>query len=449
MAFDFNTNISSFTVFLQGILSFFSPCVLPLLPVYLGFFAGGASQTDQDGNIIYPKAKTFLNTIFFVLGISVTFFILGFSVTAISRLLSSYKVIFASISAMIMILFGLYQLGVFKHLTGIEQEKRLPIDINKIGSSPISAFILGFTFSFAWTPCIGPVMTSVLLMAGSSGNALKGASFIGIYVLGFIIPFLITGLFTVQILNFFRTRMSILKWTAKIGGALLILMGILTFVSVAKNDIFIPTPNTTTTSHNISESTEKNQNSEESTQADSTTEVQSTTSSSDTTQKNDTNDTTQENTESSSNNGLTTAFDFTLTDQFGVEHTLSDYKGKVVFLNFWATWCPPCRAEMPDIQALYEKYGENKEDVIILGVAGPNVGNEQDSTGIAKFLSDNGYTYPVAMDESFSSFMDYHVNAFPTTFMINKDGQIFGYVQGAVDAATMEDMVQQTLKNQR
>lgn len=134
--------------------------------------------------------------------------------------------------------------------------------------------------------------------------------------------------------------------------------------------------------------------------------------------------------------------DFTLTDQYGKTHRLSDYRGKVVFLNFWATWCPPCRGEMPDIQALYEK---ELADVVILSVAAPGYKNEQDADGVKAFLDENGYTYPVLMDEGGSVLQTYGVTAYPTTFLFAKNGTVFGYVPGAMSAALMQSVIDQTL----
>ena len=141
---------------------------------------------------------------------------------------------------------------------------------------------------------------------------------------------------------------------------------------------------------------------------------------------------------------LTLAPDFTLPDQFGQEHTLSDYQGKVVFLNFWATWCPPCRAEMPDIQALYERY-EDSEDVAVLGVAFPGLSGEGTADEVAAFLEENGYTYPVVMAEDAQVAWDYQIQAFPTTFMITRDGDIYGYVTGSLEADMMDSIIEQTL----
>jgi len=140
--------------------------------------------------------------------------------------------------------------------------------------------------------------------------------------------------------------------------------------------------------------------------------------------------------------------DFTLMDQYGEIHSLSDYKGKAVFLNFWATWCPPCRSEMPDIQKIYEKY-KDSGDVAVIAVAFPGYGNEQDEAGVKAFLEENGYTYPVMMDTEAELLMQYGITAYPTTFMIDKEGNIFGYVPGAIPEEFMESIIQQTLSGVR
>lgn len=143
---------------------------------------------------------------------------------------------------------------------------------------------------------------------------------------------------------------------------------------------------------------------------------------------------------------LIQAPDFTLMDQYGVTHSLEDYRGKVVFLNFWATWCPPCRAEMPAIQELYEKYSQDEDsDIVILGVAFPNLGKETGSDGIAAFMEENSYTYPVLMDEGATLQIPYYITAFPTTFLINPDGNVLGYIPGAMTKDIMEDVIAQAL----
>ena len=147
------------------------------------------------------------------------------------------------------------------------------------------------------------------------------------------------------------------------------------------------------------------------------------------------------------------AFDFTLVDQYGNEHTLSNYKGKVVFLNFWATWCPPCRAEMPDIEEIYNEYNKNQDDVIILGIANPSSDKNQyytqevDKEGVISFLKENGFTFPVMFDETGEVFMQYYITAFPTTFLIDKNGNIYGYAPGKLTKDIMKNAIEQTLNS--
>lgn len=420
MNFTVETSVSALTVFLQGLLSFFSPCVLPLIPLYVSYLAGGFRTVDPDGAIRYPRKKILLNTLFFALGISVTFFILGLGFTALGQFFSSGRVWFARVSGILMILLGIYQFGVFGKPGFLEREHRLPFQLDRWVMGPLPAFLLGFTFSFAWTPCVGPTLGSVLLMAGSSNTAETGFALIGVYTLGFILPFLAVGLFTGAVLSFFKQHQGIVRYTVKIGAALLILMGILTLFGVLNGGTSSPPSS-----------------SDPGTQPSALT-----------------GDRTVPTTEPEAETKPTTdesepvpAPDFTLVDQNGETHTLSDYQGKTVFLNFWATWCSPCRGEMPEIQALYEKYGSNQEDLIVLGVAGPNVGQEGSAEDIAAFLSENKYSFPVVMDEDGGVFAQYGIRAFPTTFLIDENGNLFGYIESALTGEIMEQIVQQTIES--
>lgn len=432
MGFTVETSIPAITVFLQGILSFFSPCVLPLVPLYIGYLAGGTKTVDENGIIHYQKKRVMLNTIFFVVGVSFAFFLLGFGFTAFGKFFSSNRALFSRIGGIIVVLFGLYQLGLFgSHF--LKKEHRLPLKLNKWAMNPLVALVLGFTFSFAWTPCVGPALASVLLMASSSNSAAAGFALIGVYTLGFILPFLAFGLFTGTLLDFFKKHQKVVKYTVKIGGVLMIFMGIM-MITGWMNGL---TGYLSKFGGNNSSTTSQSSSSDPSSQNDVTSVPG-------TTEK----PTKEEQTDPEKE--TVPAPDFTLMDQFGETHTLSDYKGKVVFLNFWATWCGPCRQEMPDIQAMYEKYNQNTDNLIVLGVANPKTDqspNNQDGTieEVTQFLSDNGYSYPVVMDTTGEYFARYGVSAFPTTFMIDVDGNVFGYITGTLTASMMEDIVRQTM----
>ena len=437
MGFTLETGVSAAAVFLQGILSFFSPCVLPLVPLYIGYLAGGAKSVDADGTVRYKRGRVMHNTVFFVLGVSFTFFALGLGFTALGRFFSDNRALFARIGGVLIILFGLYQLGVFRS-RALSTERRLPIRLDRLSMNPAVAFLFGFTFSFAWTPCVGPALGSVLIMATSAGSSAQGFLLIGVYTLGFVLPFLAVGLFTGSLLDFFKKHQKAVRYTVKAGGVLMILMGVMMltgwmngFTSYLSG---LGGAGTSASSAAPSSSVPSDSAAGQGGDASSGPDNASASSGS----------------AASSEQPEIPAPDFTLTDQYGSSHTLSDYKGKTVFLNFWATWCPPCKREMPEVQALYERYGENEGDLIVLGVANPKTeehpGNSDETQDVVeKFLKDNGYTFPVVMDLTGDTFSQYMISAFPTTFMIDKDGNVFGYASGSLSGDMMESIVQQTM----
>lgn len=454
------TSVPVITVFLQGLLSFFSPCVLPLVPLYVSYLAGGAQKVDEDGNVHYPRKKILVNTLFFVIGISFTFFLLGFGFTALGRFFTDNRAWFARISGIIMILFGLYQLGLFGRSGAIEREHRLPFRLDRFTMNPLVALLLGFTFSFAWTPCVGPTLASVLLMASSSATSGRGFLLVGVYTLGFVLPFLAVGLFTGAVLDFFRRKRNVVRYTVKIGAVLLILMGIMTltgFMNGITGYLSSISPGgTAAVQEETSGDSVPEEDSDEAPVDAETQDAAATTSAEESAAAEsaaaEESADAEESSEADAGQDVIPAIDFTLTDQYGETHTFSDYKGKTVFLNFWATWCPPCKSEMPDIQALYEKYGENEGDLIVLGVANPKTDempNNQDGTveEVTDYLEENGLTFPVVMDTTGELFYWYGISAFPTTFMIDANGNVYGYVSGALTADMMESIVQQTMES--
>ena len=442
MGFDLDVSIPAFTVFLQGILSFLSPCVLPIIPLYMGYLSGGTVSVNEDGTRQFNQKKVIVNTLFFIVGVSFAFFLLGLGVSAVGKFFTEYQMVFTRVGGIIVILLGLMQFGVFdKFLKGTEY--RLPVKMNVLKVNPVTALIMGFVFSFAWTPCVGPALSTVLIMISSSGSMTTGILLMGLYTLGFTIPFLLVGIFTTKCLEFFKNNRSIVAYTIKIGGALMVFMGVMMFTGLMNNltgylaSLDGVIPNAEVTQSNAEGSAEDQSESGTEAGTDSGTDSGSSTSK-------------EDSTASDAGKKTIPATDFELQDQFGNTHKLSDYKGKVVFLNFWATWCPPCKKEMPDIQKLYENYGSNNEDVIILGVASPKseqnqFTQEQDKDHVISFLEENNYTYPTVLDTSGALSQDYAISSYPTTFMIDAQGNVFGYLPGMMTYDIMESIIQQTI----
>lgn len=400
-----SSEISYIAVFLQGLFSFFSPCVLPLLPVYLGYLSGGTGDRMADGTLRFEQGKILRNTICFVIGISAAFFMLGMGASVAGSFLVGQQHVITRVGGGIMILFGLYQLGLLGRWEFLAKERRLPFSPGTMAASPFMALLLGFVFSFAWTPCVGPMLGSVLILAAAEPG--KGMVMIMFYTLGFVIPFILLGLFSGTVLGLLKRHSNIMKYTVKAGGVLMILLGLLLCSGQLQ-------AGGEAASRNPAGETDAAQNAQRVAET----------------------------------NHKVAAVPFELKDQYGKTHTLSEYKGKVIFLNFWATWCPPCRAEMPDIQKLYERSPKEGEGaVIVLGVASPKLGNEKDEAGIKAFMDKNGYTYPVLMDAKGELFSAYGIRAIPTTFMIDREGNVYGRVQGALSGENIDKVVKQTLES--
>lgn len=445
MGFSLESSIPALTVFIQGLLSFFSPCVLPLIPLYVGYLAGGAAKTNDDGTIEYPRKKVFANTLFFVVGVSFAFFLLGFGFTALGQFFTGNQRVFSVIAGVIMVAFGLYMLGVFGKTKLVEKEHRLPFQLGRFAMNPLVALVLGFTFSFAWTPCVGPVLASVLLMASSSASAAAGFGLVAVYTVGFVLPFLAVGLFTGEVLRFFRTHGNVVKYTVKVGGALLIVMGVMTVTgwmngvtSYLSSFGGVPAAQEQPADQGADGASEGGNDADGGSAGSSDAG------------KNDASGSAA----SDADVQAAPLADLKLVDQNGEEHSLDEYRGKTVFLNFWATWCGPCQREIPDIEALYKDRGENEGDLVVLGVANPKTDSHPNNSDVSvdevkAFIDEQGITYPVLMDTEGTMFSGYRIMSFPTTFMIDKDGNIFGYISGMLTPDMMNSIVEQTMTGVR
>ncbi|CKJ10491.1 cytochrome c-type biogenesis protein [Streptococcus pneumoniae] len=214
------------SVFLAGILSFFSPCILPLLPVYTGVLLDDKDGAQASSGKFSISVTSLLRTLAFIAGISFIFILLGYGAGFLGDLL--YASWFQYLTGAIIILLGLHQMEIL-HFKGLYKEKRLQLQgQGQNGKGYSQAFLLGLTFSFAWTPCVGPVLGSVLTLAASGGSgAWQGAGLMLAYTLGLALPFLLLALTSSYVLKHFRKLHPYLGILKKVGGFLIIVMGLL------------------------------------------------------------------------------------------------------------------------------------------------------------------------------------------------------------------------------
>ncbi|CTG88427.1 thiol-disulfide oxidoreductase-associated membrane protein CcdA2 [Streptococcus pneumoniae] len=214
------------SVFLAGILSFFSPCILPLLPVYTGVLLDDKDGAQASSGKFSISVTSLLRTLAFIAGISFIFILLGYGAGFLGDLL--YASWFQYLTGAIIILLGLHQMEIL-HFKGLYKEKRLQLQgQGQNGKGYSQAFLLGLTFSFAWMPCVGPVLGSVLALAASGGSgAWQGAGLMLVYTLGLALPFLLLALTSSYVLKHFRKLHPYLGILKKVGGFLIIVMGLL------------------------------------------------------------------------------------------------------------------------------------------------------------------------------------------------------------------------------
>lgn len=382
-------SLNLFMVFLEGLLSFFSPCVLPLLPIYMGYLASSQKEGVQ------RQRHIFFLTLMFVVGIFLAIFIFHVIISLLHVLIQDYAVWISRVAGILIIFLGIYQLG-FVRLPFMERTHQLTLKKKRMNAG--GAFLLGFVFSFAWTPCIGPALTSILLFASSAGGFVQGSGYVIIYAIGFGIPFLFVGAFTQHILRWIAKHKNVMRYTVRAGAIIMICIGLL---MVTGNYQGINTNSKTTN------------------ETPSSSEIHS---------KDD------------------ASIDFTAQDQYGNTIKISDYQGKVVFLNFWATWCPPCQSELPQIQTLYDKYKDNSQVRVltVINLAAEEGGKAE----VLTYLNEHQYTFPVLFDEgNISNY--FNISAYPTTFMLDVTGAIYGYIPGALEYDMMEHIIAQTLENKK
>lgn len=384
------------TIFIEGIISFFSPCIIPLIPLYMSYLAGSARTVLEDGTVVYKRKTTLFHTLFFVLGISMSFFLLGLSFSAVGLFFQDVRHILLIVCGVLIILMGLFQIGLIR-IPFLQKERKLSARINLKKMNPGVAFVLGFLFSFAWTPCVGPALSSVLMMASSGSSAMIGNLYVLFYALGFVVPFLVLGLFTTEALNLLKKYQKALMNLVKVGGVLLV--GIGAFLLYDGIDSI---PRKTLNSCSMDDRGLSSCGS------------------------------------SSSTSELTTSSDLQLSDYQGNTYRLSDYSSQTVVLNFWSLSCSICKEELNSIQRLQEELGDEVTILTIVDAGMSHASNEE----IHSYIQDHGYTFPVLFDQDAKTFDSYRVTSYPNTFII-RNGEIQVKVPGALEYDSLKNLIEE------
>lgn len=204
---------------LAGLLSFLSPCVLPLVPSYLGFVTGMnvAEMTDR-------RRVAMIQATLFVLGFTTIFLLLGAGATALGAALRSHKDLIGRVGGVMIIFFGLVSMGVIK-IPALQMEARVHLQEKPLGV--LGAFLVGLAFGAGWTPCIGPILGGILGLAGTQETMGRGLLLLGAYSAGLAIPFLVAAWMVESFFDWFQRFRTYLPWVQRIAGALLVLVGIL------------------------------------------------------------------------------------------------------------------------------------------------------------------------------------------------------------------------------
>ena len=500
------TDVSLAGAFLAGLISFLSPCVLPLVPGYISMLSGVGMDQLREGKT--PSSQLLASAVAFVSGLSVVFIALGASASAVGELLKEHRNSLTPIAGALVLLFGLHLLGVLAKLNArsgailgallaafgvvslfshaplfahfgavhffslsligfsgpfITRWLNRDVHLRSSGAQPgvWSAFFLGFAFAFGWSPCLGPIVGAVLSLAAASGTVARGVLLLAVYSAGLSVPFIVTALEMGRFLKFYQSFRKYLHWVELFSGGLLVFVGglvflnklawltaklaflnaftqvlerpfdtaahglvfwllvALTFLAAAifavlrYREVFSSMPRMKTllvigTVLFLIVVTIF---------ADRATRVSGA----------------GRSPRPDANVAGKPEPELKLKDINGQDVSLADYKGKVVFVNFWATWCDPCRVEIPWLIAMQSKYAS--KGFTIVGIAM----DEEGKSVVAPFLERERFdvggqqlpmSYPILLGTDEASDKFGGILGYPTSFLISRDGKIVTKFQG-------------------
>lgn len=219
-------DISYLGAAIAGLLSFFTPCVLPMVPFYLSYMAGVSMQELRDDGGLPDGAqqRLFLSSVFFALGVTTIFVLLGMGATAAGQAFAQWRDVLSYVAAAILLIFGLHFLGILR-IGLLYREARL--ESSMAPSTIVGAYLMGLAFGFGWTPCVGPALASILMVASGMGDIWRGGLLLLVYGLAMTAPFVVAALFARPFLGWVQRNRHYLVYAEKVMGAMLILFAVL------------------------------------------------------------------------------------------------------------------------------------------------------------------------------------------------------------------------------
>ncbi len=380
---------------LAGLLSFFSPCVLPLIPVYVGMLAGDAEAAARGVSGRANRLRLLANALAFVLGISFVFVALGIGAGLLGSLLNNAYLTCAL--GLLVFVFGLQTAGLI-HIPLLERQVKAEVKGPRKGKVATS-FLLGLAFSFGWTPCVGPILGTILALAADQGGVAASAGLLLVYSMGLCVPFLVIALASDLLLKRVRKLNRFLPAIQRAGGALIAVMGL--WMVFSQVGALVGANRPTVTDVNL-------------------TEVKA---------------------GDADVSGVSSAWkNVVLTDLSGEKHRLSELKGTPVYLEFWGSWCSSCVQDLDQMQEVWREH-EQAGDVLVTSVVVPGFYGERSVDEFLAWAEQEGVEAPVYMDTNGSLSAYLGVAAFPTSVFINSDGTIARIRVGAIERDELERLL--------
>ena len=406
------------TTMIEGLITFISPCVLPMIPVYVLYFTGAAEGRQAK--------RTLARALCFVLGFTALFVLLGVFAGTLGALLVQHLRAVNLVCGLVMIVFGLHYAGVLR-IGLLDRTVKPDVQVQPKGYA--SCALLGAVFAVGWTPCTGPLLGSAMMLAAGKGSVLAGAVLLACYSLGLGLPFVLCALLIDRLKGALAVVKRHYKAVNRVCGVFLILVGLAMMTGLYSRFSLMLQSGIKPAAVNAQQTPEAVEPAVEPI-AEPTAEPTMEPTVAPTAEA-------EKQAEVMGPVRRSMAPDFTCYDDAGNAVSLSDMRGKPVVVNFFASWCGPCKMEMPYFDECYAKYGDRVTFMMVNLCA---FGNDTKENG-KQMVESGGWTFPVYFDTDGEAAMEYAIRAMPTTILVSAEGELKGRHTGMMDRETLEKTV--------